>query len=264
MNTDHLQLRQDGHIAVLTINRPERRNSLTHELFTDIHHAVRKLAEADEVRALVLRGAGDRAFSSGFDIALLETERPPDIEGRQASDPMRLALESLIHFPYPVIAMMNGAAFGAGYELAICCDMRVGADDIKICMPPAKIGVVYSHQGLQRFIQILGISVVKEMFFTGNVYQGPLLKEKGLVDYLVPRSELEGFTLDLAGKIAKNAPLALKGTKRIFNLLQNALQLEENACQEAGNIIYETVCSEDFREGQRAFLEKRPPRFQGK
>ena len=160
--------------------------------------------------------------------------------------------------------MLNGVAFGAGCELSICCDIRIGADDIRMGMPPAKLGLVYPWSGLQRFMQVIGLKSTREIFFTGKTYQGQRLKDIGLVDDLIPRQELEGHTDRLAAEIASNAPLALKGTKRVLNLLVNSSQLLAGSLQEAESLTEASFLSKDLQEGQRAFLEKRKPKFQGK
>jgi enoyl-CoA hydratase/carnithine racemase len=131
-------------------------------------------------------------------------------------------------------------------------------------MPPAKLGLVYRWAGLQRFIQSIGLQSAKEIFFTGRAYQGSRIKELGLVDYFVPRANLEAFTYDLAGEIAANAPLALKGIKKVMNWLLQSNQLDEIRINEAELLFKESLFSQDMQEGQAAFLEKRKPRFKGK
>ena len=163
-----------------------------------------------------------------------------------------------------MIAIINGVAFGAGCELAICCDIRIGADNIRIGMPPAKLGLVYPWSGLQRFIQVIGLKGTKEIFFTGRAYKGIRLKELGLVDYLISGDKLESFTVRMADEIAANAPLALKGTKRVLNLLLQASQFDINSLNEAESITRTSFLSDDLNEGQKAFLEKRKPEFKGK
>ena len=158
----------------------------------------------------------------------------------------------------------GGVAFGAGCELSVCCDIRIGADNIRMGMPPAKLGLAYPWTGLQRFIQVLGLNNTRELFFTGRTYEGNRLKELGLVDYLVSGNELEAFTDRMAAEISANAPLALKGTKRIINLLLNSSQPPEHAQREAESITEAAFLSDDLKEGRLAFLEKRKPTFQGK
>lgn len=262
MKKNILLVQKKNKICTLILNRPEKRNSLSYDLLAEIYQNLNELSQDDSVRVLVIRGSGDKAFSSGFDIKAILDNISPDIREKfKNQDPLEMVFQSIINYPCPIIAMMNGSAYGAGYELALCCDMRIGADDISVRMPPAKIGVVYAPAGLQRFIQRLGLRTTKEMFFTAETYHGPQIKEKGLADYLVQRTELESFTYALAEKIAANSALALKGTKRILNMLQKGAELNEDETKEAESVIAEALESDDFKEGQRAFMEKREPRF---
>jgi enoyl-CoA hydratase/carnithine racemase len=160
--------------------------------------------------------------------------------------------------------MLNGYAFGGGCDLAVSCDIRIGADHIRMGMTPAKIGMIYSPEGLTRFIQTIGLSKTKEIFFTGRIYDARHAKEMGLIDYLVPKTELESFTYHLAEEIAGNAPLSLKGIKRMLNLVLRREQMAAEDRQEADEILSRTFKSYDLREGRAAFLEKRQPEFRGR
>jgi enoyl-CoA hydratase/carnithine racemase len=164
----------------------------------------------------------------------------------------------------PVVAMINGAAFGAGCELAVCCDLRIAADHACMGMPPARLGVVYPWAGLRRFLHVVGLAASKELFFTARTYHGSELKRIGLVNEVVPRGELQAATDRLADEIAAHAPLALKGIKRVLNLLQESTALPPEAAREAQARVAEALASEDLQEGRQAFMEKRPPRFKGR
>lgn len=145
-------------ICTLTLNRPQKKNSLSLELIELLGFALKELAENDNVRTVILRGAGDKAFCSGFDIGSLPTQSRTDADQRLESlDLVEAVLQRLVDFPYPVIAMLNGFAFGLGCELAMCCDIRIGAEDIRMGMPPAKLGLVYPWAGLLRFVQSIGL-----------------------------------------------------------------------------------------------------------
>lgn len=265
MNHQLLLVQHQNNICIVTLNRPDKKNSLSIELIALLRSTLIKLAEDDAVRVVILRGAGDKAFCAGFDIGSLPTQSAGDADQRLKSlDQVESLLKSVVNFPYPVIAMLNGVAFGLGCELAMCCDIRVGAEDIRMGMPPAKLGLVYPWTGLQRFIQNIGLQSTKEIFFTGRTYTGMQIKTLGLVDYLVPRDELQEFTTDIALEIAGNAPLALKGIKRVINLLMQTNRLDKNQSNQAQTIFRSALSSADMREGQAAFLEKRKPRFKGK
>jgi enoyl-CoA hydratase/carnithine racemase len=263
-DSDVLLIERKENISTLTINRPDKRNSLTPEILLNIHKELGEYAKGDDVRAVIIRGIGDVAFSSGYDIRAIPTRDTPELE-RNAGNKnyLEMAQDSIVNFPYPVIAMLNGYAFGGGCELAISCDIRIGADDIRMGMPPAKLGLIYSVNGLMRFIRVVGWGRTKEIFFTGRYYDAERVKEFGMVDYLLPRSELQHFTYELANEIAGNSPLSLKGTKRILNMIAKQ-SLNEQDQKEANKLIGESFASDDLKEGQMAFLQKRQAVFKGK
>ncbi len=259
MRNEVLQVQTDGRVCTLVLNRPEKRNSLSPELLKLLTATLKQLAKDDYVRVVVIRGSGDRAFCAGYDLNLL----PTDDDG-EGINPFEEAMQTIVSFPYPVIAMMNGYAFGGGCDLAVSCDIRIGAVDIRIGMVPAKLGVVYSAGGLKRFIRVVGLSRTKELFFTGRYYQAPFLKEIGYLNYIKPRAELESFTNEMAREISENAPLSLKGTKRVLGLINNASVMSEEALAEADEIAVNSFLSDDLKEGKAAFFEKRRPEFKGR
>jgi len=254
----------EENVCTLTLNRPKKKNSLSPELVETLLGTFEKLAADDTVRTVVIRGVGDKAFCSGYDIRSLPTRITDDVrEKLKTLNPVETLFKTIINFPFPVIAMINGVAFGAGCELSVCCDIRVGAEPIRMGMPPAKLGLAYPWTGLQRFIRVLGLKNTREIFYTARTYEGKRLKELGLVDYLLPAKDLETFTYQMAAEIAANAPLAVKGTKRILNLLLNSSQPPEHCQKEAESITEAAFLSEDLKEGRLAFLEKRKPKFKG-
>ena len=265
MPNELLRVHKKNYIATLTLNRPEKKNSLSPELVKVLLQTLEELSADDTIRTVVIRGACDKAFCAGYDIGSLPTGRSddPDEELKRLNSVESL-FKTIRNYPVPVIAMINGVAFGAGCELAICCDIRIAAENIRIGMPPAKLGLVYPWSGLQRFIQVIGLKSTKEIFFTGRAYEGVRLKELGLVDYLIPADKLASFTRRMAEEIAANAPLALKGTKRVLNLLLGTSQFDKSNLKEAESITRASFLSEDLKEGQKAFLEKRKPLFKGR
>lgn len=269
MADDSLLIQTKGRVCTLVLNCPDKRNALNEKLLLALHRDLERLSRDDNIRAIVIRGAGNEAFCSGYDIGALTVEGAPgraEIAGRSdAFASFEMAVEAMMNYPYPVIAMLNGYAFGGGCELAVCCDLRVGGDHIRMGMTPAKIGMIYTPKGLMRFIRTIGLSKTKEIFFTGRTYDAVAAKEMGLLDYLVPEPELEPFTYDLAEEIAANAPLSLKGIKRIVNLiLRSGNQLGECDQKEADEIVARVLESDDLKEGRAAFMEKRTPRFRGR
>ncbi|HAD07849.1 MAG TPA: enoyl-CoA hydratase [Porticoccaceae bacterium] len=266
LQQDVLLHEQHGHIGLITFNRPEQRNALSPQLLRQLCKVLADWAACGEIRVVIFTGAGDKAFSAGYDIGAIETVGPGHKEKKAdggSATPFEQALREVRNFPYPTIAMINGHCFGGALHLALCCDLRIAADHISMGMPPARLGVVYGPDGLLEFIQVLGSARARELLFTGRPYRGQEIIEMGLVRYLVPGEALENTVFALANEIAANAPLALKGMKRIMNMVE-APDFSDELKAEARKLVAEGFASADLKEGQRAFLEKRKPVFTGK
>ncbi len=265
MAQQELIVEKSGAVCTLTFNRPERRNALSPLLLYHFAETLEQLKKEDEMRCVVLQGSGDKAFSSGYDITAIPTDVKPEVLAEiRRKNPLERAIEALTDFPYPTIAMVNGMAFGAGCEIAATCDIRIAVDTARMGMPPAKLGIVYFPAGLMRFVNIIGLANAKELFFAGRYYPGARIKEMGLVHYLLPADQLVPFTREMAEEIAGNAPLALKGTKAIFRLCLKHQRLEPEDLRQAELLVAEAFRSEDLKEGQKAFFEKRKPVFKGR
>jgi len=252
-------------IGTITFNRPQRKNALSPELLLHIHKTLGEWAVDDDIRCVVITGCNGTAFSSGYDIAAIPTEMTPELAAlMKTSNPLEFAMNTVAKYPYPTIAMMNGDAFGAGLNMAMCCDMRIDVEGIRVGMPPTRLGLVYHPEGIRQFVDVVGMARAREIFFTARTYKGPEVLRMGLVDRLVPKNELAEVTYCLAGEIAQNAPLSLKGTKRIMAMFQERMSLDEEQMKEADGLIGEAFNSDDLKEGQFAFFEKRKPRFTGR
>jgi enoyl-CoA hydratase/carnithine racemase len=252
-------------IITITFNRPERRNALSPVLLHEFSALLGELKKEDDVRCVVLRGAGDKAFSSGYDIAALPKDVSPQVmEVLRRTNPLETALEAIRDFPYPVIAMINGVAFGAGCELAAACDIRVANETARLGMPPAKLGLIYMPAGILRFVNVVGLANAKEIFFTGRYFPASRAKEMGLVNYVVPDDRLVPFTEEMAAEISGNAPLSLKGIKFIFNTCLKYQKIDPEEMKAVERLVAEAFNSEDLKEGQKAFAERRKPVFKGR
>jgi enoyl-CoA hydratase len=264
-DSDLLLVERDHFVCTLTLNRPEKRNSLSPALLEQLTETLQALSVDDSVRTLIIRGAGDKVFCAGYDLgAISVTDSGAEEQMTTADNPFERAMDAIIRYPYPVIAQVNGHAFGGGCDLVATCDIRVGADDVKMGMVPAKLGVVYSLNGLRRFTSAVGLNHARQMFFTGRTYSADDLHHFGLLDYRVPRPELGTFTRSLAAEIAANAPLSLKGIKHNLNILTHAAPIDPDLRQAAERLVREAFLSADFKEGQNAFFEKRTPQFNGR
>ncbi|GIX48915.1 MAG: enoyl-CoA hydratase [Candidatus Tectimicrobiota bacterium] len=252
------------HITTLVLNRPEKHNALSPELLQCLHDTLQQLAAEGTTRVLILRGQGTQAFSSGYDIARLPQrspeQPPPQDDGTGLFARVLAAVQA---FPAPVLAMIYGFCMGGGLELAAACDVRLAADTARFCMPPARLGVLYSGEGLLRFINLIGIANTSEIFFTACTFDAQRAHAMGLVNHVVPAAELEACTYAMASQIARNAPLSVQFTKRVLALVQRFQDFSAHA-EEIRRLRQRCLQSEDFQEGRRAFLEKRPPRFQGR
>jgi enoyl-CoA hydratase/carnithine racemase len=249
----------DG-VVRLTISNPKKRNALDHAILDGLASAV---ASAD-ARCLIITGA-DGMFSSGYDIG----DIPDDVFAEEAeklvAHPFTSALDALDATDIPTVAALPGHTIGGGLELALCCDLRVAAEDIKLGMPPAKLGLVYSHTGLRRFIQSIGVPRTRELFLLGRNVDAPTALAWGLVNRVADDDEIQDVALDLARELAANAPLSVRGNKRVLRELL-AADVQLDAAVERQLIALREACfrSEDMAEGVKAFAEKRPPRWQGR
>jgi enoyl-CoA hydratase/carnithine racemase len=248
------------HVARLRISNPEKRGALDHELLDALADTVRGL----EPRCLLLTGAG-KMFSAGYDIGTFDDAQFEEQAEKLVAHPFHAAIEALEAFPYPSVAALNGHAIGGGLEVALSCDIRIAARGIKMGMPPAKLGLIYSHTGLQKFIEVCGVANTNELFYVGRNVDAGRGYEMGLVNAIVEPDELEQAGLDIAAEIGSNAPLSLAGNKRVLNELRaHPGKLPEDLERELVELRETCFRSEDFREGVRAFGEKRKPDWKGR
>lgn len=250
-------------VARLTIANPERRNALDHEILDAIAEILPQLDRGIENRCVVITGAPP-LFSAGYDIAgIPEQTFERDAEALVAH-PFHAAMEAIAHHPWPTIAAVNGHCLGGGLELAITCDLRICAAGAKLGMPPAKLGLIYGHTGLRKFLDTIGLPYTKELFLTGRNLDAERAERIGLVNEVVDDSAVGNEAVALAAAIAENAPLSMRGNKHAIDLLNANPELTEQ--QEAGLVALRESCfsSADFREGIRAFAEKRRPQWTGR
>ena len=262
-------------VVRLTISNPAKRNALDHPILDAITATLAELSggegEHDEAaagvtaaRCLLITGAGGM-FSAGYDIGEIPSDEFEERAEALVAHPFTEAIDALERFPYPTLAMLPGHTIGGGLELALSCDMRVALDGIKLGMPPAKLGLVYSHTGLRRFIDAIGAARTRELFLLGRYVDAATALSWGLVNRVAAAEALEETALSVAAELAGNAPLSQLGNKRVIAaLLDGEGELPADVEQELIELRRASFASQDMREGMKAFAEKRPPRWAGR
>jgi enoyl-CoA hydratase/carnithine racemase len=269
----------------LTISNPSKRNALDHPILDAITDTLTELTAAvgsaqaagagavdaagirtgpDPVRCLIVTGAHGM-FSAGYDIGDIPDDDFESLAERLVAHPFTRAIEALEAYPYPTLAVLPGHTIGGGLELALACDLRIAKDAIKLGMPPAKLGLVYSHTGILRFIEAIGAPRTRELFLVAQNIDASTALAWGLVNRVAPEAELEALSLALATEIAGNAPISQLGNKRVINtMLRNQPALVAEVEQTLLALRRASFGTEDMREGVRAFAQKRAPRWQGR
>ncbi|MFT3828505.1 MAG: methylmalonyl-CoA decarboxylase [Opitutaceae bacterium] len=253
--------KSEGLVGTLTLNHEDKLNCLSHLLMDQLMAGMDKLVR-DGINVIVLRAnKGVKVWSAGHDInELPEPRRDPLSYG----DPLETLLRHIQDCPVPVIAMVEGTVWGGACDLCCSCDMVIATDGSTFAMTPAKIGIPYNASGLMHFVNHIGLNKAKEMFFTARPTSVTEAWNNGFVNHHVPADDLERFTYDLAGRIAKNAPLAVRAIKAQFRLLTRGALIDAETAERIQAIRRKVYDSADYAEGIKAFKEKRPPVFTGK
>jgi enoyl-CoA hydratase len=261
MTTDKMLSRKKGGVGYLIFNNPERHNAVSLEMWEAASSYLEEFAQDKSVRVVVLTGAGGKAFVSGADISKFENERST----KEAIDRYNVAVDhantAIYEFPKPTIAMIRGYCIGGGVGLALCCDIRICAENSKFGVPAAKLGLGYGYKGVKKLVDVVGPSYAKEIFFTARHFTAAEAHGMGLVNRVVPDAELEGYVGDMARTISENAPLTVNSVKFIVGqVLAHESQKDLKACDA---LVSACFASKDYTEGRKAFMEKRKPNFTG-
>jgi enoyl-CoA hydratase len=258
---DKMLSRKDGRVGYVIFNNPERHNAVSLDMWARTTEILEGFAEDDEVRVVVLTGAGGKSFVSGADISKFESERASLDATKVYNETVAKANLGIYEFPKPTIAMIQGYCIGGGLGLAVCCDLRICTDNSTFAVPAAKLGLGYAFAGVKRLVDLVGPAFAKEIFFTARQFNAEEARVMGLVNRIVPKGELEDYVQKYAETIAGNAPLTVGTEKFIINeAVRDESKRDMARCVE---LVEKCFSSNDYTEGRRAFMEKRKPAFTG-
>ncbi|AVK82576.1 enoyl-CoA hydratase [Lysinibacillus sp. B2A1] len=256
--TKEIYIEKNGYIATLVINRPEKRNSLSREMFQAILNELSHLSSDPSIKLLIVRGVNEVAFSSGADISEFLDIRYAADNAKAYNDLALKAIDTLYKFPHPTIAMIQGLAIGGGLELANACDFRIATPKSKLGITAANIGIVYNLESTKRLINIVGVAKAKEILYTAHIFTAEEGKSIGLITALHEQEDIENATQQFAEQLLSKSSVANAGIKKIIQAIVDG-ENEENDV--LAQIILNSFSAEDYNEGIQAFLNKRKPIF---
>ena len=259
--TDKMLSRKDGGVGIVTFNNPERHNAVSLDMWEATKRILDDFAADNDIRVVVLTGAGGKAFVSGADISRFEKERSNEEAVAHYNKVVEKSYAAFHEFPKPVIAMIRGYCIGGGMGLATCCDIRIATEGSKFAVPAAKLGLGYAYPGLKRLVDVVGPSFAMEIFYTARQFTAAEALAMGLVNRVVPDGELENYVQKYADTIAGNAPLTIKAVKAVVSeMMKDEKTRDLKRAQAAVDACFK---SKDYEEGRKAFMEKRKPVFTG-
>lgn len=260
--TDKLIARKENGIGWIIFNNPQKRNAVSQEMSAAMAVALDDYARDPAVRVVILRGEGDKAFVSGADISQFAEKRATMEQVRSAEKISENANRALRECPKPTIALIRGYCMGGGLGIAVTCDMRIASDDSRFGVPAGKLGLGYKYDGLKRLYDVVGPAFTAEIFYTARQFNAQEALQMGLVNRVLPVSEVEKYVMDYAATLAGNAPLTLAAVKRC--LIEMRKDPDARNLELCDQMVEDCFASKDYIEGRTAFMEKRKPAFQGR
>lgn len=251
-------LQIENNIGTIYINRPEKRNALTYDMWVDLAELVDKCNANPEIKVIVFRSTTEKAFSAGADIGEFKTIRYTAEGAEKYNDATMVLEEKITQSPKPSIAMISGFCVGGGCEIAVACDFRFSDPTGCFGITPAKLGLIYNTPGTKNLVDLVGPSNAKDILFTGRIIDAKEAVQMGLINRIIEPAQLEQETYEFARLICQNAQMAVRGSKTIIN---RVLHGDVKDSDETANLVLQSFVSDDYREGVSAFLEKRKPNF---
>ena len=262
MSEGKVVAKKEGPLGRLIFDNPKKHNAMSQAMWDGLADTMEAFDADDEVRVVVLHGAGDKAFVSGADISKFDSERANMDRIKAYSASVNRGYGSVQRALKPTIAKINGYCYGGGMGIAVCADLRICSDNASFCIPASKLGVGYGHENTKVLMDLVGPAYTKEIFYSARRFSAEEAHHMGLVNSIVPRDELDNYVAEYVETMAGNAPLSLKTTNLIVNELLKAEGERDIAlCQQ---LVDECAGSSDIEEGRRAFMEKRKPKFAGR
>ncbi|MDA7579262.1 enoyl-CoA hydratase [Alphaproteobacteria bacterium] len=261
MTTEKMLSRVKDGVGYITFNNPEKHNAVSIEMWDALEQILDGFRSSKDIRVIVLNGAGGKAFVSGADISKFDKERSSKEAVLSYNKRTQKVYENLETFPKPTIAMIDGYCIGGGLNLAVCCDIRICSEKSKFAMPAAKLSLGYPFSSIKRLFDVMGPGMAKHFMFTAEKISASEALACGLVQKLVSEDSIDSYVKDYALNIANNAPLTIKAMKQIgIEISKNSDERDLLLCEKLASACFD---SEDYKEGRKAFMEKRKPNFQG-
>jgi enoyl-CoA hydratase/carnithine racemase len=260
--TDKMIAEKDGVIGWMIFNQPEKHNAVSYEMWAAVPDILEDFAQDDDIRVVVLKGAGKRSFISGADISQFEKNRSSEETTAIYNAATEKATKTLETLGKPTIAMINGYCIGGGCSVAISCDLRIAADFSTFAIPAAKLGLGYGYGGVKKLVDLVGPSYTKEIFYTARQFSAEEAQLMGLINRVVPKDQLESYVREYAGTIGGNAPMTIRTLKA--TVAEAVTDPERRDLGKISRMIEECFASGDYKEGRTAFMEKRKPQFRNR
>jgi enoyl-CoA hydratase len=262
LKTDRMIAQKDGAVGWIVFNNPARHNAVSMAMWEALEEIVTDYAADPEIRVIVVKGAGEKAFVSGADISEFEEKRSSAETTAIYNERAQRANHALRYVNKPTIAMVRGYCVGGGVSLALSCDMRIAAEGSSFAVPAAKLGLGYEFDGVKKLVDVVGPAFAREIFYTARQFTAAEALAMGLVNRVVPVDGLEPYVRDYAAAIAANAPLTVASIKTLVaQTLKPESERDMGLCEE---VVAQCFASQDYVEGRQAFMEKRKPKFQGR